>query len=87
MSSLPQEGTDKEGEQNDNYQEPSIVEFLIYESIEDPHCLVDDYLDSNFDHISEEDQSRDNYDMVVSELDQEHYNGDPCSNDIDKILH
>ena len=87
LSSLPEEATDKEGEQNDHYQEPSIIDSLIYESIEDPHCLVDDYLDSNFDHILEEDQSRDNYDMVVSERDQEHYNGDPFPNDINRILH
>ena len=25
--------------------------------------------------------------MVVSELDQEHYNGDPCPNDINRIIH
>ena len=75
MSSLAQEGTNKEGEQNDHYQEPSIVESLICESIEDPHCLVDNYLDSNFYHISKEDQSHDNYDMIVSELDKKH----PCS--------
>ena len=68
-----------EGEQNDHCQEPSKVESLICESIEDPHCLVDDYLDSNFYHSSEEDQSDDNYDMIVSGPDQKH----PCS----KILY
>ena len=47
LSSLAQEGTNKEGEQNDHYQEPSIVESLICESIEDPHCLVDNYFESN----------------------------------------
>ena len=87
MSSLAQEGANEEGEQNDHYQEPSKVESLIYESIEDPRCLVDDYLDSNFDHISEQDQSRDSYDMVVSELDQEHCNEDPYPDNIDRILH
>ena len=76
-SSLAQEGTNQEGEQNDHYQESSIAESITYESIEYPHCLVDDYLDSNFDHISEEDQSHGNYDMIVSEH--------PCSNGIDKI--
>ena len=75
LSSLTQEGTNKEGEQNNHYQEPSKVESLICESIEDPHCLVDDYLDSNFDHISEEDQSHDNYDMIVSGPNKKH----PCS--------
>ena len=75
LSSLAQEGTNKEGEQNDHYQEPSIVESLICESVGDPHCLVDSYLDSNIYHILEEDQSHDNYDMIVSELDQKH----PCS--------
>ena len=49
LSSLPKE----EGEQNDHYQEPSIVDSLICESIKDPHCLVDDYFNSNVDHISE----------------------------------
>ena len=77
MSSLAQGGTNKEGKLNDNYQEPSIVDSLICESIEDPHCMVDDY----FDHILEEDQSRDNYDMIVSESDQ----NNPCPNGIDKI--
>ena len=70
MSSLPEEGTDKEGEQNDHYQEPSIVESLIYESIEDPHCLVNDYFDSNVDHILEANQSHGNIDMIVSEPDK-----------------
>ena len=51
---------------NDHYQEPSIAESLICESIKYPHFMVDDYFDSNFDHISEEDQSNDNYDMIVS---------------------
>ena len=76
-SSLAQEGTNQEGEQNDYYQESSLVDTLICESIEDPHCLVDDYFESNFDHISKEDQSHGNYDMIVSEH--------PCSNGIDKI--
>ena len=62
-------------------QEPSIVDFLICESIEDTHCLVDNYFDSSFDHISKEDQSHDNYDMIVSELDKKN----PCPNDINKI--
>ena len=75
MSSLAQEGTKKEGEQNDHYQKLSIAWSLICESIEDPHCLVDDYLDLNFYHISKEDQSHDNYDMIASELDKKH----PCA--------
>ena len=33
-----------------------------------------------------EEQSHDN-DMVVSELNQEHYNGDPCPNGLDRIPH
>ena len=52
-SSLAQEGTNQEGEQNNHYQESSIVDTLICKSIEDPHGLVDNYFDS--DHISEED--------------------------------
>ena len=73
LSSLAQEGTNKEGEKNDHYQESPIAKSITCESIEDPHCLVDDYLDSNLYHISEEDQSHDNYDMIVSELDQKHH--------------
>ena len=37
LSSLAQEGTNEKGEQNDHYQEPSKVESLICESIEDTH--------------------------------------------------
>ena len=41
LSSLPEEGTYKEGEKNYHYQEPSIVDSLSCESIKDPHFLVD----------------------------------------------
>ena len=83
LPSLAQEGTNKKGEQNDHYQEPSIVDSLRYESIEDLHCLADDYFESNFDHISEEDQSHENYDMIVSEPDKKY----PCPNAINKIYY
>ena len=79
FSSLAQEGIDNEGEQNDQYQEPSITDSLICESIEYLPCLVDD----NFNHISEEEQSHDNYDTIVNEPSKKH----PCPNGIDKIHH
>ena len=63
FSSLAQEGIDNEGKQNYQYQESSITDSLIYESIEDLPCLVED----NFNHISKEEQSHDNYDMIVNE--------------------
>ena len=44
------------------------------------------YLMSDNNKEFKEEQSHDD-DMVVSELDQEHYNGDPCPNEIDRILH
>ena len=57
LSSLPKEGTNKEREQNDHFQEPYIVDSLIRESIEDPyreqlhnHCLVDDNLSQCSSH-------------------------------------
>ena len=141
LSSLPQEGTNEEGEQNDYYQDSSIIDSLIYESIEDPHFLVNNYCDLDFDQNSEEEENFENNttsserqschhymveeqehtckgdretkskllnifpylmsdnneelkeeqshddDTVVSGLDQEHYNGDPCPNRIDRILH
>ena len=139
MSSLPQEGIDEEGEQNDNYQDSSVIDSLIYESIEHPHFLVNNYRDLDFDHNSEEEENFENNttsserqschhymveehtckgdreteskllnifpylmsesneefkeeqshedDTVISKLDQEHYNGDPCPNGIDRILH
>ena len=72
MSSLAQEGTYKEGEQNDHYQETSLVEPSIDEVIKEPlkeqlhsHFLIDDNLsqcptypnlDSDLDHITAEEE-------------------------------
>ena len=75
-SSLAKEGTNQEGEQNNHYQESSIVDTLICDSIEDPHGLVDNYFDP--DHILEEDRSHDNHDMIVSKH--------PCHNKIPHAL-
>ena len=50
LSSLREE----EGEQNDHYQEPSIVDSLVCASMKYPHCLVDSYFESKFDHTSKE---------------------------------
>ena len=60
MSSLPQEDTDEEEEKNDYYQDSSIVDYLICESIEDPHFLVNNYLDLDFDHNFEEEENFEN---------------------------
>ena len=147
LSSLAQEGTNKEEEKNDHYQETSLVEPSIGEVIKEflkeqlhSHCLIDDNLsqyptypnlDSDLDHITAEEekveinqtsveeqscghsvieehackrdretetelvgvipylepkekQSHD--DTIVSELDQEHCNEDPCPDSIDRIL-
>ena len=72
LSSLAQEGTNKEGEQNDHYQETSLVEPSIGEVIQEllkeqlhSHCLIDDNLsqcatypnlDSYLDHITAEEE-------------------------------
>ena len=126
-------------EPNNHYQEASIVEPSICESIKEPleekihsHCLIDDNLsqysnhlnlDLDYDEINQtsveeqscghivtkehacksdretetelidvfpylelkEEQSHD--DTIVSELDQEHCNEEPCPNSIDRILH
>ena len=72
LSSFPQEGIDKEGEQNDH---SSIVDSLKCKSIEDPsraqlhnHCLVDNNLGqrsshtdlSDFDHTLTEEENVEN---------------------------
>ena len=135
LSSLNQEDIDEEEEQNDYYQDSSIVDSLICESIEDPHCLVNNYLDLDFDHNFEEEENFENnttsferqlcprymvekhtckcdresesklfnvFPYLMSDnneefkeeqshdddtANQEHYNGDPCPNDINRVLH
>ena len=76
MSSLPKDDTNREGEQNDHYQETSIADSVISESIGDlsreqihSHCLVDNnlsqcssHMDFNldFDHILAEEENFEN---------------------------